>query len=284
MDDTEFKETVMKNTVVVLKRLFPNEARSYAAILQRTRTGSAKVSYKLRSFKAFLLAVGRQPSPEYTIDRSDTYDPEYAPGKIRWASPKEQANNRKTTIRLRGENGEIWPLTTWAKKTGQNPATLRKRHSRGWSDIDVIKGKRRISDRDRHQRAGLKGESEWPDGLKISEWETPYQDWIRTRGKALKEDTRLVFFAWVAMGAMAWFERELAKQFPSSFGPEATPDDDPEIDDMPLYQDYCRRRALLQAVLRQLSASERANLQTLRKRIISNPKDAVSKSTTRRSI
>jgi hypothetical protein len=90
-------------------------------------------------FRDFLAHMGRKGEASRTLDRIDPNDPEYGPGKVRWATKREQANNRTNTITLRGRDGRILPLTEWAKITGQKPNTMRKRYHRGgWTEEEIV--------------------------------------------------------------------------------------------------------------------------------------------------
>jgi hypothetical protein len=56
--------------------------------------GRVKVCKRWLKFENFLADMGERP-PGKTLDRYPDNEGDYKPGNVRWASPKEQMNNRR---------------------------------------------------------------------------------------------------------------------------------------------------------------------------------------------
>jgi len=50
------------------------------------------------SYTAFLAHIGRKPTPKHTVERIDN-DRGYEPGNVRWATMKEQHQNKRPSLR-----------------------------------------------------------------------------------------------------------------------------------------------------------------------------------------
>lgn len=92
----------------------------------------------LGSFELFLSDVGFKPSAQHSLDRYPNNNGNYEPGNVRWATKKEQANNRRNN-RLITFQGETKTLTEWAEVLGLPAPALSLRIIRmGWSTEEAL--------------------------------------------------------------------------------------------------------------------------------------------------
>lgn len=100
-----------------------------------------KVCKRWEDFSNFLEDMGKKPSPKHSLDRIDNSG-DYEPGNVRWATRKEQAQNRRPGY-LTTYNGRTQSLKDWAKELGVRPALLYERKMAGWPLERILKGKER---------------------------------------------------------------------------------------------------------------------------------------------
>lgn len=94
-----------------------------------------KVCSQWKDFRNFLFDMGERPRGTW-IDRKNS-DGDYKKSNCRWATPKEQENNKRNNRRLRFHGIEL-TVSQWADRTGINSNTILSRLRYGWKTRLVL--------------------------------------------------------------------------------------------------------------------------------------------------
>jgi hypothetical protein len=94
------------------------------------------VCERWRTFENFLVDMGEKPEGK-TLDRINN-DGIYEPSNVRWATPKQQANNRSNNIKIT-HNGKTLTASEWAARLGsKNRCLVSLRLRQGWSEEKAV--------------------------------------------------------------------------------------------------------------------------------------------------
>ena len=93
------------------------------------------VSPEWHEFKNFYADMG-DPPPDMTLDRENN-DLGYSKTNCRWATHKEQANNKRSNVLLT-RNEKTQNISQWAEELGIDKFLLYERKNLGWSDERIL--------------------------------------------------------------------------------------------------------------------------------------------------
>lgn len=162
------------------------EANTHRNMHQRAKSQGKSIHPEFHKFPDFLRHVGPRPCDKATLDRIDNNDPEYGPGKVRWADKRTQNSNKGDTLLFHySRTKDTYTTSRLAKLQGVKPTTIRQRASRGWTDDEIIERKCRGEDAVRPSRFIARPPKAANTSIKKTVWarDILMQDW---RNRALQ--------------------------------------------------------------------------------------------------
>lgn len=90
-----------------------------------------------QDFNNYYVDMGEPPSPQHTVGRIDNDGP-YSPDNCRWEIPVQQANNRRTNVRIEGST-----LAEHARRLGVTPEAIAYRMKTGMAPLSTEKKRKK---------------------------------------------------------------------------------------------------------------------------------------------
>lgn len=132
---------VYNTWVSMLQRCFNTNREQYKRYGGRGIT----VCDRWKQFENFLADMG-EPGPGMELDRIDN-DQGYKPGNCRWTTKKQQANNKRNTVKVEYEGATI-PLSMLCQSDDPQYEQIRKRiRDYGWTTEQALKTPVRLGNR-----------------------------------------------------------------------------------------------------------------------------------------
>ncbi len=204
-----------------LKRLHEKTYKNWDGMKQRCKgrpeagVPPIELSKSFDKFADFLALAGPRPFESWSIDRINPVGP-YSPENCRWASKTAQSRNRTNTIFLTYK-GVTRPLVEWAELMGENPETLRNRKRAGWTDDEIIEGKRKAQ-----PVASDQTTTDCSDAFAYTPWPTKFREVLERRYHSHRyhREHRLSFMRRIAGEEMnRWAEMAAEFSWPDDYSP-----------------------------------------------------------------